>query len=63
MTEREYIIVADLRAARIAEQALHHVLPDNNPCVDQSGYRLVLTTIHKWISRMEKSREVEGIVE
>lgn len=52
MTEREYIIVGDLKSARIAVEVLQDIIPANNECVPASELATVLRMIDKWITAM-----------
>ena len=49
MTEKEYVAAADLRAVRIAQGVLHHVLPDVNGL---EYYRGVMRTLDAWEDKL-----------
>lgn len=52
MTEKEYVIVSDLRRCETASRALRDTLPHLNPNIDKKELVDVVQTIERWIGKM-----------
>jgi len=48
MNEHNYIVATDVRTIGIVEDALRHIMPENNSHVPKDEYRQVMTLLNKW---------------
>lgn len=58
VTEKAYILIADLAAAEFAKDIVRNILPENNSFIDADEYRIVIITLRKWIDTMRENLDV-----
>jgi hypothetical protein len=63
MTERDYIDATDIRARDCAIDALKHIVPDNQPVIENEPFRIVIRHLKDWREAIHDAIQARGGVE